>query len=328
MPYLKYTIILACCLLNLQLGAQDIRTDNLILYFNFDNSQLKDESLLRQSFIDHNLEFNEGINDTGLLMNGTNAFLEIPYSTKLKVENNVTTSVWYKHGEQETGAFYSLVEQSADENGGHSRYGSWVFDKHKLMTCVEPDSCPDGSPLCQRCTTASGLLEVGKWYHIVSMYTGNSLQIYVNGEQLANRTFDESTGISTRPYPLTIGTDMYDISPVYLNGILDELRIYNSQLDNNQIEALFREFTIVTSLKDIELLPFSVFPNPANQYLEIQSNYPNGHYVIHNTLGQTVATGELPNNSIVNVKHLESGMYYLKYTDGLRVSSKAIVINR
>lgn len=317
-----------CYLLNFSLTAQEIPTENLILHFNFNNSQLNDESLKGHSFINHNLAFGEGVNDSGLLLNGVDAFLEIPHSDKLEVNKTITTSLWYKHETQETSAFYSLIEQSADEFGGHSRHGTWIFDKQKVMTCIEPDACPSGSQLCQRCIVASELLEVGKWYHIVSMYTGDALQIFINGVQRANRVFDDATGISTRPYPLTIGTDMYDNSPVYLKGIMDEVRIYDTHLNSNQIEALFEEFTVATSLREIEPLPFSVFPNPSNQYLQIQSDYLNGQFTIQNTLGQIVQEGQLATSNIINVKKLVSGMYFLKYTDGVRLSSKPIFIKK
>ena len=124
----KYIFFFYYCLLSFALTAQEISTENLILHFNFDNNQLNDESPKGHGFINHNLEFGEGINDSGLLLNGTDAFLEIPHSDKLEVKETITTSFWYLHETQETSAFYSLVEQSADEFGGHSRHGTWIFD--------------------------------------------------------------------------------------------------------------------------------------------------------------------------------------------------------
>lgn len=328
MPLSKYLILLYYCLLNFTLTAQEIPTESLILHFNFNNNQLNDESPKGHGFINHNLAFDKGINDSGLLLNGTDAFLEIPHSNQLEIKETITTSLWYKHEPQETSAFYSLIEQSANEFGGHSRYGTWVFDKQKVMTCIEPDACPNGGQLCQRCIVASEFLEAGKWYHIVSVYTGETLQIFINGIQRANQTFNVGTGISTRPYPLTIGTDMYDGSPVYLKGIIDEVRIYDTHLNNSQIEALFEEFTVTTSLKVTEPLPFSIFPNPSTHYLRVESNYANGQFIIQNTLGQIVQKGQLATNNVINVQHLEAGMYFFQYTDGIRLSSKPIFIKK
>ena len=148
-------------------------------------------------------------NNEGLKLEGLNNYLEIPYQSTLEIPNQVSISLWYLHEQQDGSNFYSLVEQSPNEFGGHSRYGTWVFNQNLLMACIEPDVCLNGNILCQRCITSNITLEEGKWYHIVSTYDGNSQKLYIDGLLDSDETYSSQTGISVKPYPLTIGTDIY-----------------------------------------------------------------------------------------------------------------------
>lgn len=324
----KYSILILICAWHYTLFAQTIPEENLILHFNFDNNQLEDLSPKGHGFINHNLEFGEGIDNTGLLLNGIDAFLEIPHSTKLEVSGTLTTSLWYLHEVQETTAFYSLIEQSADEAGGHSRYGTWVFDRRKVLVCIEPDICTNGGLFCQRCITSSQLLEDGKWYHIVSTYSGDTLRVFSNGELTGERFFDSATGISTRPYPLTIGTDMYDGSPVYLKGTVDDVRVYDVNLSSNQVAMLFNEFRGTTSAEEIEQLTFSIFPNPTTDFIQLNGVAGNGHYIIMNAQGQVLKSADLNGEKVINIQFLDKGFYFIEYRDGVQIDTKSFVVNK
>jgi hypothetical protein len=85
-------------------------------------------------------------------------------------------------------------------------------------------------------------LNVGEWYHVVCTYkSGVGLVIYVNGTERARQS---ATGaIQQDTYrsgdePLYIG---YDPSGRYLNGTLDEIRIYPRALTPEQIVQRYKE---------------------------------------------------------------------------------------
>ena len=100
---------------------------DLVLHLNFNGRSLVDQSPNRHFVIGHNISFEEGVEEEGLVLSGrANTFIEVATSPTLLIPNEVTTSVWYQHQDQPPNGFYSLVEQSADEFGGHSRYGTWA----------------------------------------------------------------------------------------------------------------------------------------------------------------------------------------------------------
>jgi len=69
----------------------------------------------------------------------------------------------------------------------------------------------------------------------------------------------------------------------------------------------------------------SVYPNPANEVINLP-NQLKGGYMLLNQLGQIVATGILTNSKI-DIRHLESGVYYLKVENMETIYISTIVIS-
>ncbi len=311
-------------LFNLSVGAQ-ISGPNLILHLSFDGNSLNDTSTYNHNVINHQTTFTSGINDSGVLFGGTNQYIEVSHSSNLEISNEVTMSMWYQHKTQNnSGAFYSLVEQSADEDGGHSRYGMWLFG-NQLWICIEPDSCPGSTRLCQRCTSEAVTLTEDEWYHIVGTYNGQILKIYLNGQEIAEQDFGSSTGISVRSYPLTIGTDIYDFNPVYLKGTLDEIQLYDVALTQAQITQLYNAFN-TASVNDINLR-VKLFPNPATSNVNIQTNLRFKEVAIFNLQGQLLSVLPVVSETI-NVSSLNEGVYFLRFKDNIVSYNKRLVVSR
>ena len=290
-----------------------IPEENVVLHLNFNNNTLIDLSSHSHAIVNNQTSFTPGVNEEGLQLDGANNYVEVPHASTLEIPSQVSISLWYLHETQESSSFYSLVEQSANEFGGHSRYGTWVFEQNKLMACVEPDVCPNGSTLCQRCVISTSNLVVGNWYHIVSTYDGGSQKIYINGTLDSEETYAQSTGISVREFPLTIGTDIFDFSPVYLKGTLDEIRLMNIALNADQVNWLFQEFT--TSSIDGTLIrnELQVFPNPARETLNLQAPFDIQGYAIHDINGKLFYKGQSSSSGAIDLSGLESGIYLLSY---------------
>jgi hypothetical protein len=74
-----------------------------------------------------------------------------------------------------------------------------------------------------------------------------------------------------------------------------------------------------------------VYPNPANDYLQIDfGNEPIYHVRVHNSMGQIILQNSLDKpmeNYVVNTRNLESGIYTISVIkkDGNRYSKKVIV---
>ena len=74
-----------------------------------------------------------------------------------------------------------------------------------------------------------------QWNHVVGTWDGATVRIFVNG---VDGTSDLFSGTMTATNPMEIGrigTDTYNI-----NGLIDEVRIYNRALSTSTVQALYR----------------------------------------------------------------------------------------
>ncbi|WP_298533706.1 LamG-like jellyroll fold domain-containing protein [uncultured Algibacter sp.] len=309
--------------LSISISAQ-ISGPNLILHLRFDGNSLSDSSTYNHTVINHETSFTTGVGDSGLFLDGTNQYLEVSHSINLEISGRLTMSMWYKHKTQNnTNSFYSLVEQSANEDGGHSRYGMWIIGD-ALWMCIEPDSCPGDGGLCQRCTSGNVSFVEDQWYHIAGTYDGQVLKIYVNGQLISEQDYGTDTGISVKPYPLTIGTDVYDPNPVYLKGSLDEIQLYDVALTAAQINQLYNEFN--TASVSENSVSVSMYPNPASSIISIRSSLRFDTASVFNLNGQLIKTISIE-NEMVDIGFLNSGIYLMRLSeDGNSSLVKRLVV--
>lgn len=76
--------------------------------------------------------------------------------------------------------------------------------------------------------------QTGVWYHAMCVYSGTTMTLYVNGEYQSQGT----ATLKASPDPLQIGV-FYTIPNIYFDGLIDEVRVYNRALSNNEIQQLY-----------------------------------------------------------------------------------------
>jgi hypothetical protein len=72
---------------------------------------------------------------------------------------------------------------------------------------------------------------VGTWYHLAVVRSENTFILYKNGISLSQGTSSSSVGTGSSVY---MGTETAE--GAYLNGLLDEARIYNRALSAEEIK--------------------------------------------------------------------------------------------
>lgn len=164
-------------------------------------------------------------------LDGLDDYLVVPHSESLSLGDEATFSLWWQHTPQASqDQYYTLFEKSDPERGGHSRYGMWLIGD-LVEVCVE---APDNSQ--QNCLDSTDALTEG-WHHLAGTFDGETLRVYIDGELSAEREVDQP-GISQSSYEIFIGTDQYAPEPLYTEGAIDELRIYDRALSEADIAAL------------------------------------------------------------------------------------------
>ncbi len=90
---------------------------------------------------------------------------------------------------------------------------------------------------------ASSLLTANSWQFVYVTYDGSAAKIYLNGE--LEDTISASGSITTSNEPLTIGAEPGGGGTsfsAYLNGAIDDVRIYNRALSDTEIKNLYEEY--------------------------------------------------------------------------------------
>jgi hypothetical protein len=84
-------------------------------------------------------------------------------------------------------------------------------------------------------------IETGQWYHLVGVFEDGLQRIYVNGSlrQSLSRSFNVLRECNDNMY--VIGGFVNEL-PTRFNGVIDDLRIYNRALGEEEILSLAKDF--------------------------------------------------------------------------------------
>lgn len=177
-----------------------------------------------------------------------------PNDKELNFTNAVSLSCWVK------------CEQLGSERFIIS-HGSWQ-QRYKLSIT------PEGR-LRWTVKTSSGIadldgsapVELKRYYHVTAMYTGYSMELYVDGVLDNFKAF--SGAIQASDKPLTIGR-MDNVETQYtLLGSIDEVRLWNVEIPVSQVELLKDQWLTSTGL-DVSYPNISIYPNPAKGEIHIE----------------------------------------------------------
>jgi hypothetical protein len=79
------------------------------------------------------------------------------------------------------------------------------------------------------------------WFHLAATYDGWMARLYVDGEEICNDWFWGSIGMPEGPFTLSGYFDDDGDVIDEMTGLLDDVRIYDRALDQEQIRSIYRE---------------------------------------------------------------------------------------
>ncbi|WP_051199683.1 LamG-like jellyroll fold domain-containing protein, partial [Christiangramia echinicola] len=165
----------------------------------------------------------ETINDFSLNFDG-NDFVSIPDDPSLRLTGDMAMEAWFKV-DGFNADWVRIVGKGSGSSGGSlsdpRNYGLWYH--------------PDGTWLFQQYGNGVQVsfnqnINIGEWYHVAAVKTGNIGKLYINGELVATNT--GGTNPVTSADPLTIG---YAGFHTYHIGQIDEVRLWNKARTEDEI---------------------------------------------------------------------------------------------
>jgi len=180
----------------------------------------------------------------GFLLNGTNAYIEIPDAPDLKPAN-VSVEAWVRFDAAETpgsgspGQEWILFKKNSRSGNfeGYSLLKDRIYNQNynliDVFSFVVTSSGGD-----QRQTYSTTQVAVGAWYHVAGTCNsaGGAVSLYVNGVKEATNTANFPLDYGTRPVFIGTTGEWWDGK---LCGIVDEATVYNRALTATEVSALY-----------------------------------------------------------------------------------------
>ena len=175
---------------------------------------------------------------------GSYQYIRIRNNPSLNFNNQITLSVWVRP----TGFYYDIchASQVISKGGGNYNPGNYAlrFDD-ALFTNGSGCSGATCDTLHQNfrgtgtiLTPYNDFIKKGQWYSVIYTNDGKTAKLYVDCELKYSVVFPETF---TNNEDLFIGKSDDDLFPFWLNGDVDDVRIYNRALGIEEITALCKE---------------------------------------------------------------------------------------
>lgn len=177
--------------------------------------------------------------------NGIYQYMRIPNKPSINFRNEITLSVWVRP----TGFYYGIchASQLISKGGGNYNPGNYAlrFDDAlfsngtgcdgKVCDSIHQNFRGTGTVLKPY---GGEFIKKNKWYNVLYTNDGKTAKLYVNCELKYSVAFPETF---TNDEDLFFGKSDDDIFPFWLNGDLDDIRIYSRALNSEEITSLCKE---------------------------------------------------------------------------------------
>jgi hypothetical protein len=151
---------------------------------------------------------------------------------------------------------------------------------------------------------------INTWVHYVCTYDGTTAKVYKNGVLFSSGAKVFNTVNDSNIFKL--GTAETGATS-YFNGAIDDLKIYNYELTAAQVGQLYTNNSLLSS-SDFSKnnLKVSLYPNPVNDILNIETETEIKSVEIYNLLGQKIKSAQ---SRKVSVSDLSNGTYMVRVQD-------------
>ena len=163
-----------------------------------------------------------------LYFDGENDYVDCGNDASLNITDAITVSAWVKPTAVELKEIFIISKASAYFLDAMR---SWSLYPHFYIYPVGASANAAGS---------NTKLTAGTWNHLVGTYNSadKTIRIYLNGKQTGVTVLADNYKISTSGITLRVGSS-YGTN--YFNGIIDEVRIYNQELSEAEIQKHYAE---------------------------------------------------------------------------------------
>lgn len=249
----KILLTLIILLVNSQSAKIFAQSGNLIAYYKFDGNTTDQSSYSNHGTLhDGYFSYDRKGNPNGALFFNGSTYVEVPNSASLN-PTVFTISAWVKLISNSNWSNF-VVSKGGDGSTGH--YGLHVMsDTH----CIQSIIGKIGGT--QIGVNSNSQISFNKWSHICSVYDGKDLKVYVDGELSNSISATGNYELGSNTESLFIGKNNHYLFnyQYWFNGFMDDIRIFNIALSDNDIKLLFNDiYTDIKKTNDTDINIYSI----------------------------------------------------------------------
>lgn len=236
------------------------------------------------------------------------------------------------YGTREKCAFFDAANKGLIIEVGHSPIhpgSERVYFTIWKNGCTYPSFCYD----------SRDAIPEKEWQHLVVVVGEDYNTGYLNGQELVNRRYNFGNAGYSQFFEdalaherLWLGRGHWDETTQYLNGAIDELRIYNRPLSESEVEELYEAGSVATQTEDpgADESEIRIYPNPASDriHYEVQGFGEELDAVeLTDITGKSILRDtRVPDQGSVDVSGLTEGIYFIGFYGRTRRYQKKFLV--
>lgn len=181
----------------------------------------------------------EKLNQSYLFNGEDDAFIEVPHSDRFNLSKLGGISLWiniHSLNESNNNIYWHIIGKGAKASWDTDGY--CLFYHNGLNVILGVLTNKSAKPHINRVNF--GTLEIAKWYHLVFTWDGSFMKGYINGN-LIGEPIEQTHNIPVISDPLIIGKKPFGRRPGFFHGQIDQVRIYDRALTDNEVMLLYKE---------------------------------------------------------------------------------------
>lgn len=168
---------------------------------------------------------------SAMYFNGQDGYISIDSSPSLESPNqNLSIAGWFRLSQGSKFSELQWVNICCKSNIREERANSphYRLQTTKVTSSINTDFTEE----------LRHKLDFDKWYFYTTTFDGQTVRMYLNGENIFEFPYDKP--LEGNRMPLEIGRDMPGVEE-YFCGSLDDIRIYNRTLSIKEIQTLYKD---------------------------------------------------------------------------------------
>lgn len=232
---------------SLILGGLSCTTDvnnyqgNNVAYYKLDGNA--DDEKNSHDATAYNVTYGVGQYGNSAVFNGSSSYLSVAHDNDFNWTGSKTISLWVRFNSLGSGSVGIAAKSSNASNYGWFLYKNGADNKIAFSHYDSSDNAAS--------VVSNNAAQVDTWYHVCVTGDGTTNKLYINGVEEDSASAVTATSTTDA---LVFGRFYSNISNYYLNGVIDQVRFFDTTLSSTKVEKLYNESACPFEAYDIEYL--------------------------------------------------------------------------